>query len=24
MDDLSPLALHSYLPTSLTNVCPPR
>jgi hypothetical protein len=24
MDDLSPPALHSYLPTSLTNVCPPR
>jgi hypothetical protein len=23
MDDLSPPALHSYLPTSLTNVCPP-
>jgi Uncharacterized conserved protein (COG2071) len=24
MDDLSPPTLHSYLPTSLTNVCPPR
>ena len=23
MDDLSPPVLHSYLPTSLTNVCPP-